>query len=236
MAFHFLQFAVEDEQSALRVGTDAMLLGSWANPEKADRILDIGTGCGVLALMMAQKSGAMIEAIEIDRLSVIEAQKNFVNSPWASRITAIHDSLQAFACNPNAGYGFIISNPPYFSNSLKSPSARINQARHNESLALLELAQIVGRLLSPDGCFALILPSGPAEIFQSDCTGFGLYLSRRLVVYPKPDQQPKRVLMEFKKNKIANPESAGLTIFDVSGKFTTEYLTMTGCFHNFGMV
>jgi len=233
MAFRFRQFEVEDEKSTLRIGTDAMLLGSWANPGKAKKILDIGTGCGVLALMMAQKSDATIETIDIDQSSVLEARNNFSKSPWDSRISAIHDSLQLFSGSSNADYGFIITNPPYFSSSLKSPFARTNKTRHDDSLSLNELALIVNRLLAPVGCFALILPSETANQFQLICARDGLYLSRMLVVYPKPDINAKRTLMEFIKTKVTHPDKSELTILDRMGAFTPEYLALTACFHNF---
>jgi tRNA1Val (adenine37-N6)-methyltransferase len=233
MAFRFRQFSVDDTQSTLRIGTDAMLLGSWANPGNAGKILDIGTGCGVLALMMAQKSEGMLEAIDIDHSSVIEAGSNFAQSPWPSRISAIHISLQEFASRAKAEYGFIITNPPYFTRSLKSPSVRVNQTRHDDSLSLNELAGIVSLLLTPEGSFALILPSEAANRFQVTCAYKGLYPLRTLVVYPKPSSPAKRILMEFSKNKIENPLNAELTILDASGKYTPEYLTLTGCYHNF---
>jgi tRNA1Val (adenine37-N6)-methyltransferase len=233
MAFRFRQFSVDDTQSTLRVGTDAMLLGSWAIPGNAAKILDIGTGCGVLSLMIAQKSEGMIEAIDIDQSSIIEARANFAHSPWPSRIAAIHISLQEFASHAQADYGFIITNPPYFTKSLKSPSARINQTRHDESLSLNELARIASLLLAHDGCFALILPAEAAARFQIACAYNGLFPSSMLFVYPKPSSPAKRVLMEFSKNKIENPLSAELTILDASGKYTQEYLTLTGCYHNF---
>lgn len=233
MAFRFRQFTVEDEQSTLRVGTDSMLLGSWANPGNTKKILDIGTGCGVLALMMAQKSEAAIEAIEIDQSSVIEAQNNFLNSPWPARISAIHQSLQTFSSQAVADYDYIITNPPYFTNSLQSPSLRINQTRHDQSLSHVELVRSVNRLLTPEGCFALILPPETNDRFVLICAENGLYPSRRLIVYPKPAGSAKRILTEFKKVRTVRPENSELTILDTSDRFTPEYLALTRCFHNF---
>ncbi len=233
MAFHFQQFTIEDAGSTLRVGTDAMLLGSWANPGKAKKILDVGTGCGVLALMMAQKSEAVIDAIEIDPPSVLDAKNNFRNSRWAGRISVMEVSLQCFSGTTEGEYEFVITNPPYYAKSLKSPSARINQTRHDESLTLPDLAMHVSDLLAGNGSFALILPFEPANKFQTICAGCGLYPSRSLVVYPKPGTPPKRVLMEFTKIKIHYPEADSLTILDASGKFTAGYLAMTQDFHRF---
>lgn len=231
MAFRFRQFTIEDHQSTLRVGTDAMLLGSWAQPVRAGKILDIGTGCGVLALMMAQKCEAMIEAIDIDPGSVAEAEQNFGQSPWSSRVSAIHESLQNFSGRSTACYDFIITNPPYFSNSLKSPKARVNTARHDVELSLTELAINASRLLATNGCLAIILPTGTDDQFEEECAGYGLYPSRKLTVYPKASLPPKRRLTEFTKNRIAYPECSSLTILGVSGKYTAEYLMLTKEFH-----
>ena len=233
MAFRFRQFTVEDEKSALRVGTDAMLLGSWANPGIAKKILDIGTGCGVLALMMAQETTAFVEAIDSDQSSVIEARDNFLRSPWASRLSAIQNSIQSFSSMANSRYDFIIANPPYFSNSLKSPAARNNQTRHDDSLSLTDLVGFVSKLLADDGCFAVIMPSGSTEKFLLTCSDNRLYLWRRLEIYSKPDTQAKRTLMEVTKNHVENPECSKLTILDSARKYTPEYLTMTERFHNF---
>jgi tRNA1Val (adenine37-N6)-methyltransferase len=233
MAFHFRQFTVEDNQSTLRIGTDAMLLGSWANPGTSAKILDVGTGCGVLALMMAQKSDAVIQAIDIDPPSVSEAASNFSNSPWAPRMTAILDSVQTFASKAHADFDFIITNPPYFSNSLRSPSARITAARHDDALSLNELCHVVTLLLAAEGSFAMILPTGSALTAEQTFAEQGLFLSRRMVVYPKPGGPAKRTLMEFTKMKTANSENRVLTIRNAEGIFTPEYLNLTKHFHNF---
>ena len=233
MSFHFRQFEVEDKQSTLRVGTDAMLLGAWANPGNPRKILDIGTGCGVLALMMAQKSDAMIDAIEIDPLSVNEARRNFASSPWPERIFAIHTSLQSFSNVATSDYDFILTNPPFFSDSLKSPSVRKNITRHNESLTHMELVRIISYLLSQDGSFALILPAETEDLFLRICQENRLNLLRRTMVFPKPNASPKRALLEFTRCRVTNVKVSELTILDAAGNFTNEYLALTNGFHNF---
>ena len=233
MAFHFRQFDVEDQYSTMKVGTDAMLLGAWACPGTALKILDIGTGCGVLALMMAQKSDAIIEAIDIDQLSVNEAQGNFNRSPWNNRLFAIHTTLQAFTGNVQPDYDFIICNPPYFSNSLKSSSARKNSTRHDQLLSREELAQSVSKIMTPEGSFALILPADVAEAFVVFCKMIGMYLRRSLIIYPKPAVLPTRILMEFTKSQCKYMGETELTILNFSGAFSAEYLALTSNFHNF---
>ena len=239
MAFHFRQFDVEDERSTQRVGTDAMLLGAWACPPGEGKILDIGTGCGVLALMMAQKTEAIIEAMDIDLSSINEAHGNFCRSPWHARLFAIHVALQVFTENATPTYDFIICNPPYFSNSLRSPSARKNRTRHDQSLSLEKLVQSVSKILTPNGSFALILPFGSVDEFIGSCEKHGIYLQRKLTILPKPALHPIRTLMEF----TMSPGQVGsglrpvsendLTILNSSGKFTSEYLALTNNFHCF---
>ena len=233
MAFHFRQFDVEDERSTLRIGTDAMLLGSWAHPAGSAKILDIGTGCGVLALMMAQKSGAAIEAIDIDPESISEAAGNFACSPWHDRLSAILNPLQYFSAHEVGGYDFIITNPPFFANFLKSPSARKNTARHSDALTHDDLARNVARLLAPRGSFALILPSVVAPSFRLLCEKHGLHLRRWRNVGPKPSVVPVRTLMEFIRNECICIEEPLLTLRAPDGSFTPEYLELTCDFHNF---
>ena len=239
MAFHFIQFDVEDERSTQRVGTDAMLLGAWACPPSEGKILDIGTGCGVLALMMAQKTEAIIEAMDIDLSSVNEAHGNFCRSPWHARLFAIHLTMQVFTENAKPDYDFIICNPPYFSNSLRSPSARKNLTRHDQSLSLKELARSVSKILTPNGSFALILPAGSVEEFIGSCLKNGMYLKRKLTILPKPALPPIRTLMEFTNSPspigtgLISVSENDLTILNSSGTFSSEYLVLTNNFHSF---
>ena len=241
MPFRFRQFNIEDSQSTQRVGTDSMLLGAWAEPENAATILDIGTGCGVLALMMAQKTGATIHAIDPDLLSILEARDNFTSSPWPDRLFAIQGHVQTFTDTPDNGYDYILTNPPFFVNSLKSPSARRNAARHDQNLTHDDLVQSVCRLLSVNGLFALILPGDITEGFINLCRQNRLELRRRTEVFSKPGSSAIRTMMEFSKyddfdpglKPGATPVVSGLTIRTQSGSFSAEYLAITGDFHQF---
>jgi tRNA1Val (adenine37-N6)-methyltransferase len=233
VAFRFKHFDIEDRKSTMRVGTDAMLLGSWAEPAMAGKILEIGTGCGVLALMMAQKSAALIQAIDIDLPSVREAGENFRRSPWSERLTAIHVSLGDFSRERGPEFDFIISNPPYFSNSLKSRYDRKNITRHDDALSGSELLQSVTRLLAPQGTFAMILPAAMAVAFTASAVPAGLYVSRRLEVRPKPVSAPNLILMEFRRDPVKAAETGSLSILGEDGKYSVEYLKLTAGFHSF---
>lgn len=232
MPFQFKHFSVDDLQSTQRVGTDAMLLGAWADAPISTRILDIGTGCGVLALMLAQKTSAKIDAIDIDESSVAEASANFHNSAWNNRLSAFCISLQAFSRQLSL-YDYIITNPPFFSSSLPSPDKRRSYARHDDRLPMQELIRAVATLLSPVGRFALILPVKESDSFIQQAYQASLYLLRKTTVFPKRHSPPKRVLMEFgrtSRDVIAGNE---LIILESDGSFSSEYLTLTADFHNF---
>jgi len=233
VAFRFKHFTIEDQFSTMRVGTDAMLLGAWARPPVKGRMLDIGTGCGVLALMMAQKSGAVIEAIDIDLPSVQQARENFNQSPWSGRLEAIQASLELFSGKTENKYDFIISNPPYFAKALRSPSARKNSTRHDETLTSDSLLLAVTRLLARNGRFAVILPPAIAAGFVSSAISAGLFLSRMLEVLPRPASGPNLALMEFagRPGKPVIPGS--LAILSETGKYSDEYLQLTADYHDF---
>lgn len=233
MGFRFRHFEVRDSRSTMRVGTDSMLLGAWANPGLSGKILDIGTGCGVLALMMAQKSQGVIDAIEIDEVSAGQASENFLNSPWKSRINPIWGNINTFVKETPNRYDFIISNPPFFGNSLKSPEIRKNQTRHDTSLSHEELISAVNRLLTTHGSFCTILPAGSEDEFSRICGINNLFLSRKLEVSPKPLVPAKRSIMEFRRNAPTFHEKMNLTILNSEGKFSTDYLALTSGYHQF---
>ncbi|MCK9422542.1 MAG: methyltransferase [Bacteroidales bacterium] len=233
MAFRFKQFDVDDIQSTQRVGTDAMILGSWAEPGQSVNIHDIGTGCGVLALMMAQKSKASVDAVEIDQRSCLEAEKNFLRSPWGKRLCIINDSIQSFANTTSSSYDYIIANPPFFSNQLKSPYAQKNKTRHDQELTLTDLIFHIQSLLKDHGRFTLILPPDRATELVFLALNYNFNIGRQLTVYTKPGKKPKRILLEFGRTMAKKPIFSELTILDAQGKFTDEYLFLTNGFHNF---
>src|SRR4051812_37120730 len=156
--FRFRQFTVHQDKCAMKVGTDAVLLGSWIRPGLSRYILDIGTGTGLLALMIAQKSFAGIDAIDIDQGAFFQATENVRISPWYSRIYIYHQSFQNFSKTTTKQYDLVVTNPPYFHDASKpSIESRIH-ARHDDQLTFLELANGVKKVISPEGKFYLILP------------------------------------------------------------------------------
>ncbi|WP_291861157.1 methyltransferase [Marinilabilia sp.] len=194
--FTFQQFKVYQENAAMKVGTDGVLLGAWTPVcEKAERILDIGTGTGLVALMLAQRTDkSVVDAVEIDAPSCLDARENFEISPWNDRLNLYNSSLQDFSKRVDFKYDLIVSNPPFFSGSLKNPNQRIAAARHNAGLSQEDLLSGVLQLLSDEGRFSLILPVSDYETFRMKAARAGLFESRRLEVMPNPGKPVKRIV------------------------------------------
>ena len=197
--FRFKQFTVYHDRCAMKVGTDGVLLGAWADCSQAKTILDVGTGSGLIALMLAQRSSAKIDAIDVNQNAYEQAAVNFRHSPFDSRLTAFHSALQTF--EPTGKYDLIVSNPPYFSNSLRCPDSDRSDARHADTLSLEVLIDCSAAMLSDIGTISLIIPVEQFESLKAAAYFNGLFLSRETLVYPKPDGLAKRVLAEFSRER-----------------------------------
>lgn len=217
----------------MKVGTDGVLLGAWANVHNASTVLDIGTGTGLIALMAAQRNlSAVIDAVEIDETACIQAKENFDNSKWKDRINLYCSSFQQFADNCTKHYDIIISNPPYFNNSLKPADKNRNTARHTDSLPYTELAKGVKRLLSEKGYFSLILPVNEANEFEDIALANTLYCSRKVFVKPNYEKEAIRILMEFTHNPVTRINEQVLCIeTGVRHCYTDEFKELTKDFY-----
>jgi tRNA1Val (adenine37-N6)-methyltransferase len=194
--FQFKKFSVSQDRSAMKVGTDGVLLGAWVMPASAAAILDIGTGTGLIALMLAQKSTAFIDAIDIDRDSCSQAIENVSQSPWPDKIKIVNCPLQEF--RPGKRYDLIVSNPPYFIDSFAATDEARNIARSaSASLSFAQLVDGVVRLLSASGRFCVILPSKEGLFFRELAEQSGLFCNHITHVKTKMSKPEKRVLMEF---------------------------------------
>jgi tRNA1Val (adenine37-N6)-methyltransferase len=190
--FRFKQFTVHQDKSAMKVCTDACLFGAWvAQRINAEKILDIGAGTGLLTLMLAQQSGATIDAVEIDEHAFEQASENFNASPWASRLKVFHSSIQEFT---GEQYDLIISNPPFFNNDLKSVDGKRNLALHSQALGLEELVASVKRLLADKGAFAILLPFHRAAYFEELAEKNKLYVKEKVLVKQSPAHDFFRVM------------------------------------------
>ena len=228
--FNFKQFTIYQDKSAFKVGTDGVLLGACADITGVKRILDIGSGTGLISIMLAQRCDAEITAIEPDYESYIQTCENVSRCNWHERIKVEHTDLQNF--NPVQGkFDLIVTNPPYFSDSLKNPDLRKSSARHNDSLTSDEILEGVIKLMEDEGRLQLILPYVEGNIFIAEAHKYGLYCNNILKIKPLPSSEIRRLILTFSRNQI-KPAEKFLTIeHGRRHEFTEEYINLTKEFY-----
>lgn len=222
--FQFKQFRVEQAQAPLKVGTDACILGAWSHHNAPRSILDIGTGTGLLALMLAQRYNAPIDALEPDLTAAVQAAENFSNSPWQSSIALHTLPLQEYF--PGHAYDLIVCNPPFYASHLKTESKSRNMALHQETLGFDELASHSSRLLAANGCLFVLLPPRQAREFEQQAIGHGLHVQQRLQVNDRPALPVHRMVCSFGKNPPVQEQTARLSIRDSVGAYSREFSIM----------
>lgn len=254
--FTFKQFAICQDRCAMKVGTDGVLLGAWARVEHCSRVLDMGTGTGLVALMAAQRSRAHIVAIDLDADAVAQATENVLASPWADRIQVVEAdarelaqwrmedgewrmenesshseaSCQLSILNSQFPFDALLCNPPFFENSLKSPDSARTMARHTDTLSFDELARSAARLLAPEGELSVVIPYDRAHDMTVSCACHGLFATRQTIVVPVEGGKPKRILMAFTREGAAHtPET--LCIQDKQRQYTPAYIRLVEDFY-----
>ena len=214
----------------MKIGTDGILLGAWANCQNCTSILDIGTGTGVIALMMAQRSeNAIIDAIEIDENAIKDASMNFNNSTWSNRLNLIHHDVTSYRTAKN--YDLIVCNPPFFNNSLKPHDNARALARHNDKLNITEIAKFSTQKISNKGRVCLILPISSLEEVKLIFAKFNLELIRICYIKPKPHKQPHRILLEFGKQKQSLQKETITIENEGRHNYTEDYKNLTREFY-----
>ena len=215
----------------MKVGTDAVLLGAWADVSETKNILDIGSGTGVISLMMAQRSRAAVTAIEIETNAFEESCLNFIHSPWNKRITPCLGSFQNFYAKTREKFDLIITNPPFFENVSKASGQNRSNARHNDLLPFHELIGGSSGLMTETGKLALIIPVLHAENIIAMAAEKSLFIHRMCKVKPKPDKPVHRLLLEFSR-KDKTPLITELTIETKAYQiYTAEYINLTREFY-----
>ena len=223
--FNFKEFSVDDSLCAMKVGTDGVLLGAWADVEGCHSILDVGCGSGLIALMVAQRSQADILAIDIDEGALRQTEHNVANSPWAGRIRSQLADFRNF--DTEQKFDHIISNPPFFVDALPSPDAVRSLARHTATLSFDDIVASACRLLQPEGRLSVILPRQGAAQFRYSAFG-RLWLTRQMDISTIEGEEPKRVVMEFRLTaKPLMPRCTALAIHRKGGAVTDEYRRLT---------
>lgn len=221
-SFTFKQFTINQDRCAMKVCTDACILGASTNVENVNNILDIGTGTGLLSLMLAQRSDAQIDAVEIDEDAYQQALTNIQASRFIDKINVHHQRIQDFTSTET--YDLIISNPPFYQQSLKSPDAKANKALHAVELSLDELIDSVLRLLTIEGKFVVLLPPFEIEKLIQIAQKKGLYLSKKILIRHDESKPIFRVIATFLTQKVHNLEEDTLIIHNEDGKtYSNEF-------------
>ena len=229
--FDFKQFSIVQKHTAMKVGTDSVVLGAWVNLTCIQTILDIGTGTGLIALMAAQRnSSAQIDAIEINNMAVEEARYNIARSPWKDRIKIMYGKAQDYARKSTKKYDLIISNPPYFSAGTVSPSTKRHQARHDTELPLKELLEVANHLLSPKGALAVVIPAQKKNEFLTIAHEEQLFLSRETSFFSKKGKPVERWLLELKRAPASTVKDELIQYGD-NGEWSEDYISLTRNFY-----
>lgn len=224
--FHFKHFTLHLSKSVMKVSTDSILLGSWANVENAINILDVGTGSGILSLLLAQKSNANFIAIDVNEEAITLAEQNFASSKWANRLVAILASFQSLQFENK--FDVIISNPPYFQETIFSPKESRKNARHQVQLTFNELLFHTRRLLSPNGKAYFCVPFQSFAAFKNEAERQSLYVNQHLQVKATEAKSPYLSLLNLQHQQLKNADEAKeLSIYNSQGKYTQAFIALT---------
>ena len=230
--FIFKKFSINQSNCAMKIGTDAVLLGAWATVENyLNSILDIGTGTGIIALMLAQRSNAeLIDALEIDADAYEQCVENFENSKWSDKLFCYHASLLEFTEEIDDKYDLIVSNPPFYSEDYKTQNTKKDLARFQDAMPFEHLLESVSKLLSENGIFSVIVPFKEEKDFVRLASNYNLYSNRILHVKGNPNSEIKRSLIEFSFNEITI-KIEELIIETSRHQYTEDYINLTKDFY-----
>lgn len=231
--FTFKQFAIWHDQCAMKVNTDGILLGAWTQINQPKNIIDIGTGTGLIALMLAQRSQnssppPSLSAVEIDNNAFQQAVKNVQYSNWSTQIQLFHRNIIEFANddkNQNQ-YDCLVSNPPYFSNSLKTPDEQRNLARHNNNLSFNDLLSSAEKLATNNACISLILPCNEAEKLLEVCPQYNWFLLEHALVSTVTGKNASRSLLKLGRSKTEKIKTDSFAIRNTDNQYTDEYINL----------
>lgn len=228
--FHFRQFSIAQDRTAMKVGTDSILLGAWVEAKNPQRILDIGSGSGLLSLMMAQKfNAARIDGVDLDKDACEQARENIAASPWSDRMRIFQERIQDFW--EQETYDLIISNPPYFAGDLEAQGNPRKTARQGEDLNLEGLVRQLGRLLAEKGQASIILPFDKLEPLKGLLEAYQLFSHRVCSVRPRPQKEPHRFLMTLGKEETALVEEEIVIQIGGANHYSEAYKKLTQEFY-----
>lgn len=221
--FFFKKFGLFHHRSTMKIGTDAILLARWTEVSDNDDVIDIGTGCGLIPLMLAQKGIKSADAVEIDNDSYEEAAQNFSNSAWNSRLSAIHDDIKHYAEICEKKYDLVVSNPPFYFGDNIPEKAKKGLARHTNTLSYNDLLSSVKKIMKPEGRFSLVLPAIESKTFLKDAENQGFYLEKELLIVPIEGKEPNRINMQLVVNQVDSIRTKTFVLRHPDHSFTKEY-------------
>ena len=221
--FFFKKFGLFHHRSTMKIGTDAILLARWTEVSDNDDVIDIGTGCGLIPLMLAQKGIKSADAVEIDNDSYEEAAQNFSNSAWNSRLSAIHDDIKHYAEICEKKYDLVVSNPPFYFGDNIPEKAKKGLARHTNTLSYNDLLSAVKKIMKPEGRFSLVLPAIESKTFLKDAENQGFYLEKELLIVPIEGKEPNRINMQLVVSQVYNIKTETFVLRHPDHSFTKEY-------------
>lgn len=229
--FRFKQFTIHHDRCAMKVGTDGVLLGAWTNVENKKTALDVGSGSGLVSLMLAQRNKDLkIDALEIDSSAAEQSIENIHDSPFAKQISVLCTDFIQFAENIEHKYDLIVSNPPFFENSLKSPQQQRTTARHNDSLLPETLIRLSAKLLTSRGTLVVIYPFDLFDKILEIAQTERFFITKTCTVYPTQTSKAKRILIEMSLDP-ASTEESKLTIEIERHVYTEAFQNLTREFY-----
>lgn len=224
--FQFKEFRIDQDRCAMKVCTDACILGAWFAPKlgAVKKVLDIGSGTGLQMLMLAQKSNSEIQGVEIEEDAIVQLKENLNSSSWKNRLTALEGDVRTYPFQDK--YDFVISNPPFFEGDLNSADATKNNAKHSSSLTLAELLDSIDAVLTPEGSFGILLPWHRNDTLMREAKARGFYLKERLLVKQTPTHDWFRVIAHFSRSGAGKKTEESFSIRDEFNDYSTDFTAL----------
>lgn len=231
-SFRFKQFSVKQSASAMKVGTDGVLVGAWAESDNVTEILDIGSGTGLISLMLSQRfPKSAIKGVELDKDAYSESVENVLQSKWADRIQIINGSIQEFAEMQTVLFGLIVSNPPFYQTQYRPVIESRSTARHNDTLPFTDLLESAKRMLADDGRFCVILPADSQSEIEQLCAKMDLCIAKKCNILPTPHKPAKRLMYSIAKQQISTVSETIVVESHGRHQYSEEYKNLTKDFY-----